>query len=197
MNARFAEAQRRLREASKCPTCGLPRLAINAAGYRQSFRAEPTCTCPETSVAGSHGHRWKGGRTTTGHGYVRVHRPDHPRANPHGYVYEHILVVEQALGHYLPLTAEVHHVDEDGLNNSPTNLVACEDRGYHKLLHQRLRALLACGDANAARCYFCQSYDRQDEIIRAPRPRDGKVYTRTYHRDCERAYHANRRGRIA
>jgi hypothetical protein len=69
--------------------------------------------------------------------YVRVLMPDHPR-NRSRYVFEHILVAEKALGKHLPPGAVVHHVDEDGLNNKPWNLVICQDNAYHRFLHKRL-----------------------------------------------------------
>jgi hypothetical protein len=38
-----------------------------------------------------------------------VHAPEHPRAGKKGYVFEHILVVERALGRHLTLQENVHH----------------------------------------------------------------------------------------
>ncbi len=84
-------------------------------------------------------------------GYIRVYLPEHPRAS-HGYILEHMLVVERALGKPLPLTAEVHHIDGDHANNTNSNLVVCENGSYHMLLHQRQRALAACGDPSAPAC---------------------------------------------
>jgi hypothetical protein len=109
----------------------------------------------------------------------------HPRARK-GYVAEHILVVERALGHYLGEKHPVHHVDENKQNNANTNLVACEDHAYHMLLHRRLRALLACGDANAHRCTYCHRYDNQDDItlLRGV----GQRSERSYHRRCAAEY---------
>jgi len=101
--------------------------------------------------------QWRGGTTVTVGGYRLKHRPKHPRAQS-GYVREHVLVAEQALGHYLPDGAVVHHVDGDKLNNAPANLVVCADQAYHLLLHKRQRALLGCGDASAVQCIHCRRW---------------------------------------
>ena len=56
-------------------------------------------------------------------GYVMLYRPDHPHAVGSGYVMEHILVMEEALGRYLNREIEsVHHIDGDNSNNSIENL---------------------------------------------------------------------------
>ena len=94
---------------------------------------------------------------------------------------EHILVVEAALGHAFPRKAEIHHVDEDRSNNANSNLVLCENRAYHRLLHRRQRALDACGDANARSCNICGDFSRQDQIVVTR-------YGNVYHRDCKRDY---------
>jgi len=86
--------------------------------------------------------QWKGGRGMTANGYVWVHMPGHPRANQ-GMIYEHVAVAERALGYHLPPKAQVHHVNEMPSDNRPCNLVICEDIGYHKLLHARMRAFKA------------------------------------------------------
>ena len=41
---------------------------------------------------------WHGGRVIASNGYVKVKCPDHPSADPNGYVYEHRLVAERILG---------------------------------------------------------------------------------------------------
>lgn len=79
-------------------------------------------------------------------------------------VMRHILLAETALGKPLPHGAEVHHVDEDRGNDSPGNLVVCQDRGYHALLHKRAKALAACGHANWIMCQICKRYSPPEEI---------------------------------
>jgi len=154
---------------------------------------DPPATSKRPPVMrGAANFRWNGGRAWSG-GYPAVRAPEgHPRTNARGYIREHILVVERALGHYLPTTARVHHVDEDKTNNAPPNLVVCQNDAYHFLLHQRQRALDACGDANAVPCKYCHGYDRQDDMRR--RMQNGR--RQSYHGSCDREYQRNRRARL-
>lgn len=76
-----------------------------------------------------------------------------------GYIYEHHIVAERALGKPLPRGAEIHHVDENKANNVGANLVICPGRAYHLILHQRTRAFDACGNANWRKCNVCKRYD--------------------------------------
>jgi hypothetical protein len=80
---------------------------------------------------------WKGGTgTIRPDGYRLVKASGHSRANKE-YVLEHWLVAEKALGKALPPKAVVHHVNNSGSDNNATNLVICENQGYHALLHLR------------------------------------------------------------
>ena len=70
----------------------------------------------------------------------------------------HRLIAAEALGHPLLKGAEVHHVDGDKANNAHRNLVICQDRAYHLLLHARARILRAGGNPNTQRiCVDCKT----------------------------------------
>lgn len=74
---------------------------------------------------------WKGGMTIDKSGYVLRYAPDHPHANLCGYVREHRLVMEKALGRPLLPTEVVHHIDDDPANNAPSNLRLYQSNGEH------------------------------------------------------------------
>lgn len=66
---------------------------------------------------------WKGGITRHKKGYVLRRAPDHPRAaHNHGYVFEHILVMEKILGRYLIDEEKIHHKNAIKDDNRPENL---------------------------------------------------------------------------
>ncbi len=98
--------------------------------------------------------------------------------NDKGYVYityenrvvaEHILVCEWALGHALPPGVVVHHVDENKHNNANTNLVICEDKKYHHLLHARQYVVNCGGDPNTQKaCRKCQTVRGLDDPFCEP-----------------------------
>lgn len=125
---------------------------------------------------------WKGGKIRQGK-YIAVYAPTHNRASIGNktYVFEHVLLAEQALGRALPEEAEVHHVDYDGANNGPGNLVLCQDHAYHRLLHVRTEALKAKGNVNARRCSLCKEWE-VDLVT-------GTINNRAFrHRACHAVY---------
>ena len=66
--------------------------------------------------------RWKGGRGYHANGYVIIRDKSHPRAKSNGYVFEHILVMEQILGRHLLADETVHHLNGVRDDNRPENL---------------------------------------------------------------------------
>lgn len=101
-------------------------------------------------------------------------------------VAKHIAVAEKAIGKVLPHGALVHHVDEDTLNNDPKNLVICPDEAYHKLLHRRMRALDACGNANWVKCQYCQGWD--DPRNMSSVQKNDRPSTTYWHVSCRQEY---------
>ena len=71
---------------------------------------------------GSGNGRWRGGRTRHKAGYVMVLVREHPRAGRNGYVFEHVLVMEDSLGRCLLPGETVHHVNGLRDDNRPENL---------------------------------------------------------------------------
>lgn len=51
-------------------------------------------------------------------------------------IYEHIVVMEKAIGRQLRRGEVVHHVNEDGRDNRLANLVLCENQAHHFRLHK-------------------------------------------------------------
>lgn len=115
----------------------------------------------------------------------------HPYSTNHGKglraVMAHRLVAEKAIGHYLHPRHPVHHVNGDVNDNRPSNLVICENGGYHSLLHLRQGALEACGDPSWRSCPYCQVYGDPSTMTRR-RNRLGSL-TVFVHHACERKYY--------
>lgn len=139
-------------------------------------------------VRGERSPVWKGGQRVTKWGYVYALASGHPSVNSRGYVPEHILVCEKALGKYLPLQAVVHHVNKNTADNLPSNLVVCQDNAYHLYLHQRQRAFDACGHTDWLKCRFCKGYDDPKNL----RIKKHKNHNYAEHRVCENLFQKKR-----
>lgn len=143
-------------------------------------------------IAFIHGHNQRvrmRGRTKA---YPKIRVVGHPQANRAGYVREHIVIAERALGKQLPPNAEVHHADGNRANNSRRNLVICENHEYHALLHIRARTLKAGGDPNTQRvCSRCNHPKEFSEFNRSTTNRNGGVSHRCI--ECNKRYAKSRR----
>jgi len=83
-------------------------------------------------------HPYTGGHTVIRGSYIEELCPDHPSAKYYGFVLQHRLVVERALGRYLDRTESVHHIDRNSLNNDIGNLQVVS-RSEHMRIHRALR----------------------------------------------------------
>ena len=83
--------------------------------------------------------------------------------------------VVQALGKELPKGSVVHH-------HTQTQLVLCQDQKYYKVLHQRQKALKACGHAHWIICHYCKNYDDPWNLKYR---RQARQY---FHQDCVNKY---------
>lgn len=84
-------------------------------------------------------------------GYVELWIPNHHRTRGNGYVFEHILVLEEKIGRRLLPNEQVHHIDKDRKNNSPDNLEVV-DIVEHTKLHAKERR-----KGKYFTCPICQS----------------------------------------
>lgn len=96
---------------------------------------------------------WKGGRRVSGQQYPLLCET-HPKRQRRT-IEEHIHICESALGGPLPEKSEVHHWNGKKHDNRNENLVICQDRAYHMLLHARQRRLKDTGDFSLKRCHKC------------------------------------------
>lgn len=106
------------------------RIHANRRHIRQFFQREGIVpvVLPQT---GSNNPKWRGGRQVDKDGYILRLATDHPYRNRHGYVREHRLVMEQALGRFLLPTEVVDHIDGNRSNNDLSNLRVFASNAEH------------------------------------------------------------------
>lgn len=122
--------------------------------------------------------------------YVRLSAPNHPSADRAGHVLEHRVVAEKAFGGQIPTRHPIHHVDCDRSNNANSNLVICEDKKYHYLLHTRTRILKAGGNPDTDKiCSCCHKVKPIDEFSRQNSSPDGRCTA------CKSCHLKQRKGR--
>lgn len=133
-------------ECTEADCCG----AVRARGlcdkhYKRWYRRRehgPRCqveSCEKAAYSSgfcaTHHHHWKAEgdpeaadkrraivRKVDRNGYVLIRRPDHPKAMSGGWVLEHRVVMEAALGRPLTAAESVHHKNGVRDDNRPENL---------------------------------------------------------------------------
>jgi hypothetical protein len=122
-------------------------------------------------------------------GYTELFMPWHPNALRSGYIREHVWVMSRMVGSPVPKGFEVHHMDGDKQNNSPSNLMLCT-RAQHQHMHKIMHAVNACGNPDWRPCRFCHKHDSTDAMIRHSRTRDAWC-----HSECRKISWHNRKHR--
>lgn len=82
-------------------------------------------------ISGEHHYKWKGGKYLK-RGYVYTLEPNHPYANPKGYIREHRLVMERYLERYLTSEERVHHINGIKDDNRIENLILFPNESEHQ-----------------------------------------------------------------
>jgi hypothetical protein len=101
--------------------CGKELVILGNHLQQGKFRS---CGCLQIEAryrTGEQAHRWKGG-IKEGKGYRMIYMPNHHRAWKTGYVFEHLLVMENILNRELENDEIVHHKNGIRLDNRPENL---------------------------------------------------------------------------
>jgi hypothetical protein len=140
---KYGKIKKRYLVKCMCGTCilqlperdrnGKRRFYIN--GHQSLGKKRPDMT---QNQKGEKNHMWKGGKTITTKGYIRVLMDNHPYADTSGRVGEHRLVFEKYLGRYLTPAEDVHHLNGIKTDNRIENLqLICHDQ--HTRLHHEMR----------------------------------------------------------
>lgn len=131
--------------------CGLP-----VSGYNY-HKKRPVLFATGHSKRGEHNPGWKGGSYITKRGYRRILKPEHHRADIRGYVFEHIVVMEEKLGRELNDDEVVHHINGKKADNRPENLELIANQSMHSKLHN---IRMDMSDRRCCDCGSAESYER-------------------------------------
>lgn len=88
----------------------------------------------------SNGREWTHNRQKNRKGYVLIYKPEHPRADTYGRVFEHIVVWEECYKKSVPKGYVIHHINGVKDDNRIDNLLLLSN-GDHTALHNANRVV--------------------------------------------------------
>lgn len=130
------------REDVTCPNCEKKFMPTGSQWWWFTKGPNKLLFCSNKCVGeyyrGSRNAKWRGGKICDGR-YVRIRVLEHPAAHTDGYVLEHRFVMEGLLGRYLLPEEVVHHINGDGTDNRPENLMLFASEAEHQKFHAEIR----------------------------------------------------------
>jgi hypothetical protein len=147
--------------------CG-KEIIVNGSKLR-SGRTK-SCGCLRDEKSGERGrallagnkYAWTGGRLRTRDGYCRITLKGHPRADVRGYVFEHLLVMQNFLGRVVEKNETVHHKNGIKDDNRIENL-ELRTGNHGKGSDVKAKILYALGILKKyAPYYLCSDFNRHD-----------------------------------
>lgn len=127
---------------TKCANCSADMLA-DKNNYAKSRRSFCCIQCKsEYTKRVNTGNKILKKRPSGDH-HVMIKDWSHPRADRHGYVYEHLLVAENKLGRKILKGEVVHHINCIKEDNDPNNLYVCKNSKEHFMIHGSLNKCVA------------------------------------------------------
>lgn len=131
------------RKASDYPTSenvheAWRKIGRSARGRKMSEAHKAAISARRTGTRRRDDYEFGGHEKTRDDGYVSIYIPQHPNANGEGYVMKHRLVMERAIGIYLPSDYIVHHINHIRDDNRIENLALMSFKA-HAALHMAER----------------------------------------------------------
>lgn len=124
-----------------CTICGEMHLT-DRNNYRKSQSQLCSESCSTVYKSNPEGTR-KRKHGSESDSYILTKRPNHPHADRVGYVPEHRLIVEEALGRHLKKSEKVHHINCRKDDNRIENLFVCANSSDHNAVHASLNKCVA------------------------------------------------------
>jgi hypothetical protein len=113
----------------ECPNC-LSKIERKTRDGIKAKVCSHSCYAATREVRGS----YREYVIISGYRYMLQH--NHPKKTKKGYVAEHRLIAEQKIGRFLNDDEDVHHINENKLDNRPENLIVLS-KSEHMKLHKR------------------------------------------------------------